>query len=190
MLGQFFKHLKYREVLPVCFYHVAFLNFLGGGFSTIYLYNINVAFIKCVSKYFFVSCNNVLFYKVYIITSNKPFACKIRFNECLKSFISIYFFFTDTFSKIFSITTYMCFLFVPYLSKHFLWKGSFCFSVSFFYIQLFEILQLQRKSGFLLRFPSLMEHIYLQHLEIYLKLTKNCFQNFPDLVYYLVYVNH
>ena len=60
------------------------------GFSTTYLYNIDIVFIKCVSKCFLVSCNNVILHKGYIFTSNETiFArkCLMNFQKLLLMFI-------------------------------------------------------------------------------------------------------
>ena len=44
-----------------------------GRFSTTYLHNIDLVFIKCTSKCFFVSCNNVIFTRVTLLLPMKPY---------------------------------------------------------------------------------------------------------------------
>ena len=46
---------------------------------------------------FFVSCNNVLFHNGYVIISNEAFFCKKSLNEFSKTFIAIYFLFSESF---------------------------------------------------------------------------------------------
>ena len=91
-LGGYCKHLKYHRVLPVCFYHVTFLKDFWGGFSTTYLHDIDVVFIKCASKCFFVSRNNVILRKGYIVTTNETFIKKglINFQKFLLLFIPFF----------------------------------------------------------------------------------------------------
>ena len=151
------------------------------GVST-YLHNIDVVLIKYASKCFFVCCNNVILHKGYIVTTNETFVCKKRLNKFPETII-VYSFFRDAFSKIFCITTRICFL-ASFMPIHFPWKGldSFCFSICFLCRYLFEILRLQKESGCLLKLLSLTEHDCLQPLEIYLRLMNNCFQNFPHLI--------
>ena len=72
-----------------------------GGFSTTYLHNIDVVFIKCASKCFSVSCNNVILHKGYIVTTNEAFVCKKRLNKFPETFIIVYFFFRDAFQMLF-----------------------------------------------------------------------------------------
>ena len=84
--------------MPVCFYHVTFLkDFFRGGGSTKHLHNIDVVFIKCASKCFFVIYSS----QGFIVTFNETFDCKKRLNEYPKTFISIYFFFRDAFQMFF-----------------------------------------------------------------------------------------
>ena len=54
-------------------------------------------FIKCASQCFFVSCNNVIVHKGYIVTTNKTSVCKKTLNEFPETFIIVYSFFRDAF---------------------------------------------------------------------------------------------
>ena len=60
--------------MPVCFYHVKFLkDFFRGGFhDTTHLHNIDVVFIKCASKCFFVIYSS----QGFIVTFNETFVRK------------------------------------------------------------------------------------------------------------------
>ena len=93
-----------------------------GGFSTTYLHNIDLVFIKCASKCFFVSCYNVIVQKGYIVTTNETFVCKKRLNKFPVFFYYCLFLFprrfSNAFSKIFCVTTRICF-FVSYMPIHF-----------------------------------------------------------------------
>ena len=100
------------------------------GFSTTYLHNIDVVFIKCASRCFFVSYNNVILYEGYIFTTNETFVCKKKLNEFPKTFISAYSFFRDDFEMLFqnflrNDTHGSLFLICQYIFSERIWFISF-----------------------------------------------------------------